>query len=348
MPDNPDLRAELGDLDPTLLARYLTGEASREEAEEVERWIAERPDRAVLVEQLREVRRIAGEVEQESYDVEAAWHKMRGTAPAAAARPPLRLVVDRPSAPMRVARRLAVAASLLIAVGAGTWLAVREQGGVPAESVAYREIATRPGQRADVYLSDGTHVVLAAGSRLRFPAPLAQESREVYLEGEAVFEVTHNEDWPFLVRTAHGVTEDLGTKFSMRAFPADSTVTVAVVEGMVALRRDREPGAVLRPGDLGRLTADGRLETERGVALDRYFAWAEGRLVFTDTPLSEVLPELTRWYDLHVELADPSLAARRLTITVTTESTDELLRYIALALAVRYERQGRTVTFYPQ
>jgi ferric-dicitrate binding protein FerR (iron transport regulator) len=207
-------------------------------------------------------------------------------------------------------------------------------------------VATRRGERAEVYLSDGTRVTLGAASRLRFSAPLRKTSRDVYLEGEAVFEVTHNPKWPFVVRAAHAVTEDLGTRFSMRAYPTDSVVTVAVAEGKVALRGDRESGAVLGQGDVGMLTRGGRLETQHGVPLEPYLAWADGRLVFTNTPLSDVLPQLARWRDLDVRTHGLSADTLFLTATFTTESTDELLRYIALTLDVRQERRGRTVTFH--
>jgi transmembrane sensor len=171
-------------------------------------------------------------------------------------------------------------------------------------------------------------------------------SRDVYLEGEAVFEVKHDPKWPFLVRTAHAVTEDLGTRFDLRAYPADSVVTVAVAEGKVALRRDHGPGTVLGAGDLGRLTADGRLETQHGASLEPYLAWTDGRLAFANTRLSDVLPQIARWHDLDIRVRGLSADTLFLTATFTTESTDELLRYIALVLDIRYERQGRTVTFY--
>lgn len=333
------------------LARYFAGECSREDVRRFERWVAEQPEREELVDQLRTAWRLFGEMEQEpqAFDTQVAWAKLSGgmDSQVRPTQPPvLQLIVNRESSVARAVRRVAVAATLLLAVGAGSWLMLRERFTAAAAPAQLREVATRPGQRADVYLSDGTRVTLGAVSRLRFSAPLGKTSRDVYLEGEAVFEVTHDPKWPFLVRTAHAVTEDLGTRFGIRSYLADSVVSVAVAEGKVALRRDREPGTVLGPGDLGRLTADGRLETQRGAPLEPYLAWADGRLVFANTPLSEVLPQLARWHDLDVRVRGLSADTLFLTATFTTESTDELLRYIALVLDIRYERRGRAVTFH--
>lgn len=333
------------------LARYFAGECSRIELRRFEQWLAEQPARQELVDQLRAAWRAFGEMPQESqpFDTQAAWAKVSdgiGHQVRSSQAPVLRLTVNRQTAASRTVRRAAVAATLLLAFGTGSWAVLRERVADPAVASQMREVATRPGQRAEVYLSDGTRVTLGAASRLRFSAPLGKTSRDIYLEGEAIFEVIHDPKWPFFVRTAHAVTEDLGTRFGMRAYAADSMVTVAVTEGKVALGRDRQPGAVLGPGDLGRLTASGRLETRRGVPLDEYLGWADGRLVFTDTPLSDVLPQIARWHDIDVRVRGLSADTLFLTATFTTESADELLRYIALTLDVGYERRGRIVTLY--
>jgi ferric-dicitrate binding protein FerR (iron transport regulator) len=101
----------------------------------------------------------------------------------------------------------------------------------------------------------------------------------------------------------------------------------------------------LHPGQLATLFPRAR-PTVSQVDTSIYLAWTEGRLVFTKTPLREAARELARWYDLDVRLADKSLANRHVTASFKDESPAEVLEYLANALDVRYERDGRTVTFY--
>ena len=121
-----------------------------------------------------------------------------------------------------------------------------------------------------------------------------------------------------------------------------------VAHGKVAFgqARDSAAGTVLSVGDLGRLDTAGVVTVRSGVDVRRYTAWTEGRLEFVNTPLSEVVSQLERWYDLDITLADSGLGARPLTATLGHQSTDEMLRLLAASLDVRVQRDGRRVTLY--
>jgi transmembrane sensor len=84
------------------------------------------------------------------------------------------------------------------------------------------------------------------------------------------------------------------------------------------------------------------------VDVDAYLAWMRGRLVFADTPVREVLPQLGRWYDVDLKLGDTALADARLSATLDAEALPEALHLLAVALDVRIERQGRTAVLYPR
>jgi transmembrane sensor len=153
---------------------------------------------------------------------------------------------------------------------------------------------------------------------------------------------------PFRVHAGRAVTEVLGTKFDVRAYREDSTVAVAVAEGSVAVEpTDRPPASlVLHHGDLAHLDSTGDVKVEHGIAIDQYLAWTEGRLEFVNAPLREVIPELVRWYDLDIRLADSNLATRPLTASLGTESADEMLRLLEASLQVRVERHRQVVTLH--
>jgi len=216
---------------------------------------------------------------------------------------------------------------------------------MPSRPAAPREYATARGQRAEFRLKDGTRIVLSVASRLRVPADYGTRERSLYLEGEAYFDVRHDPGRRFVVHTAHAATEDLGTRFDVRSYEGDSTVQVVVAEGRVALRA-RAADTLVTPGQLGVATAGGALVVRDRVDVDRYLGWTTGRLSFDNTPLSDALPQLGRWYDLDLRLADRSLASLPLTATFKNQTTTQVLDLVAQALGLRLERDGRVVTFY--
>jgi transmembrane sensor len=214
---------------------------------------------------------------------------------------------------------------------------------------APREYLTRPAQRADFHLKDGTHVLLGVASRLVVPAAFGTGDREVFLEGEAYFDVRHDAASKFLVHTATAVTEDIGTAFVVRAYPADSGAQVAVAEGRVVLHSGTAPdghGTLLSRGQVGKTDRGGPVSVLDAGDLAPYLGWTEGRLVFKDAPLREALPRLSRWFDLDFTLSDSSLGSRRLTASLGDQPTPEMLDLLALSLGVRLERRGDRVTLY--
>jgi ferric-dicitrate binding protein FerR (iron transport regulator) len=239
------------------------------------------------------------------------------------------------------------AAAAVVALFAGAWWMAPVGGSArgSGERVT-REYATERGQLMRVRLPDGTSVTLGAASRLHYVGEGA--TREVALEGEAVFNVVHDARHPFVVRAGGAVARDIGTTFGVRAYPGDSGARVVVAEGSVSLRaagRAATAARVLEPGELGRVERGGTPEVTR-VNAARYLSWADGRLEFDDVPLREVAAQLSRWYDVDVLLADSALGARRFTGSFQGESVDQVLAALAPPLHARYERRGRTVVLH--
>ena len=331
-----------------LIARYVTGDCSAAEAEAVRAWAAVVPARARYLDELEQSWRAAGAAPQQ-WDSAAGWAAVRDrlAGPRPAHRPALAATGSAWT------RRLA-AAGIVIAAAALTFR-VFAPGAHHRPPAPMRTVTTRRGELADVYLSDGTRVRLGTMSTLRFASPLGARERDVYLEGEALFDVAHDSLAPFTVRTRQGTARDLGTRFDVAAYPLDSTMTVAVAEGRVLVAAPHEAAscgdgsasAVLGAGDLGRLDGGACVRVHRGASIARYLAWTDHRLVFENAPLREVLPSLGRWYDVDFRLADSALAGRRLTATLTSQSLPELMRELSLAIDVRIRQRGRVVTLSP-
>jgi transmembrane sensor len=208
------------------------------------------------------------------------------------------------------------------------------------------------GQRAQFQLLDGTRVLLGPGSTLRYDTTtFGRSTRDLQLDGQAHFTVAHDPRRPFLVRTARTVTEDLGTEFAITDYIGDSAGVVVVASGTVVVRSvlgdTSRPATLLRGGDLVRLGAEGRTTVRRGVDVMTSLAWTEGRLVFDDTPVGEVVTQLNRWYGGEVRLADPSLAALRFTAAYGAAAESTVVRELATAIGARVRRRDGSTLIVP-
>jgi ferric-dicitrate binding protein FerR (iron transport regulator) len=350
------------EIDWDRLARYVSGEATAHEREGIERWASADPARLALLHSLEG--RWRATRSPETWDVDRAWSRMAA-----------KLAEPHPAAtedvvPLDAARRHRIAsarprwsarlfplaaAAVLVAGVVFVWRRFTPEP-VPAAATLTAtsgEVATAVGERRTLDLPDGSHVVLGAASTLRIDTAYGRGSRQVSLEGQALFRVTHDSTRPFVVHAAGTLAEDLGTEFDVRAYPGDSIVRVAVIEGAVAVRRAQttDSAALLRPRDVARIDATGGAAPVilHDQDVERLVAWTAGELNFRDATLTEVARELERWFDVDVRVTSEAIAGRRYTVNgLRTESLDDLLGVIDLSLPdVVIERQGRVVTFSP-
>jgi transmembrane sensor len=238
-----------------------------------------------------------------------------------------------------------------VLAGGGIWASAHIRARQVAEAPRpMRVYETSRGERAEFRLGDGSRVMLNVASRLRVPADFGDQTRNVYLEGGAYFEVVHDSTRPFAVQAGDLVARDLGTEFTVGAYPEQRHARVVVREGLVALHTsgvtDATAGTTLRPGQQGRLDDAGVPKVQRADTTAE-FAWTGGTLVFDGTPLRDALPQLGRWFDLEFRLSDSSLGRIQLAATLTNQPTDDALRFLAASLGLRAERQAQVVTFYP-
>jgi ferric-dicitrate binding protein FerR (iron transport regulator) len=213
-------------------------------------------------------------------------------------------------------------------------------------------IATDRGERSSFELIDGTHVDLNADSKLTLSPEFGQGTRDVKLEGEAYFNVTHVDGRPFRVHTLEGDVRVMGTAFNVHAYADEKEAQVAVSEGKVALSASSSAGAaqadtvVLEPQQLG-VMADRRVrELRHGVDLRSHTAWKEGRLVFDDAAFSEVVRRLERWYNIEIDVRTSGAVIDRLNAVFEEESVREVISDIAIALDLKFKIQGSHITFW--
>lgn len=318
-----------------LIDRYLAHQCAEVERDLVERWLEEESSRLIIAELLSEAA-----AARTQYSSKASLSR-RAELLTAMPRQPPRVVQLKP------VRLVAFAATISVVVLLGWRLYAGSYTASPAGPV--RIATTPPGQRAILYLADGTRVMLGVASTLRSPAEFGTGRREVDLTGEAYFEVSADERRPFVVRAGDVVARDMGTSFLVRAYPDEPHARIVVREGRVAMGGVGNPDTArlsqIAPGQLGRLLDDGSPVVEPADTA-AYFSWTEGRLTIDNKPLREALPQLSRWFDLDFRLGDSALANIPLTATLGSRLSPDMLDLLARSLGARQERTGRTVTLY--
>ena len=178
----------------------------------------------------------------------------------------------------------------------GQAVAYSESGRLAA---GHLQLVTPKGGVYQVTLTDGTKVWLNAASTLKYPAHFADGKREVFLTGEAYFEVAKDSDHPFLVSTPEQGVEVLGTQFNVTAYPDELSTKTTLVEGRVRISTTTS-GTVhdLNPGQQG--IANGPDTQVKNVSISQFTAWKDGYFSFDETPFPEVLEQLARWYDINI------------------------------------------------
>jgi transmembrane sensor len=336
-------------IDIELIDRYLAGTATPDEAAIVDAWAAKRTENAQLVDTLR-----ATEPTPPS-DAQAVWSRIAARLAAAAATPKPELKLHRTSKPFAsppTRKRWLIASGVTIAAAASLLLVLKtREPATPTPPAAPKQYASTKGQRAELRLTDGTRVILAPDSRLIVPATFDSTDRTLELEGQAYFDVIHNDARPFSVKAGQAFIRDLGTRFDVRAFANEANVRVVVTHGKIQLGRSMAPidsTRLVSAGQLSRLSNnEDNATTPQRIDTTRYVSWTRGVLVFDRTPVPEALAELARWYDVDIRVASDSLTHLTLTATLRDQSLTEVINVVALALHASAHRQGRIVTLRP-
>jgi ferric-dicitrate binding protein FerR (iron transport regulator) len=351
-------------IDSAVLLRFIGGTASAAERAAVEQWIAADPSHREEVARLTRTWELAAEPREPAWDTKALWRRIESqlhspstkidtSAPARSRHSQTRPLVLIPSQPRSrwatTLTRLAAAAAIVAGIATTSRLWMGPEPGEHDTIPSMRTVATKRGERAELRLADGTKVVLGAASTLRIPSTYGSPVRDLYLDGEAYFEVTHDESRPMRVHTARTMAEDLGTRFVVNAYDSQTTDHVAVAEGIVALRggTTTDP-VVLHARDVGRVSVGGAVKAVRGVSVDRYFSWIDGVIQFDDELVADAIPVLERQYDIDIRVTSASLARRRFTGSFRAGDVDEFLKGLAFLLDANYERRGRDVKLTPR
>jgi ferric-dicitrate binding protein FerR (iron transport regulator) len=224
------------------------------------------------------------------------------------------------------------------------------------------------GEKSQVILPDGTHVWINSGSRIVYPAKYDVNNRNVYLEGEAYFDVTKQHGKPFMVKTKDINIKVLGTAFNVKGYASDKTVETTVVRGLVKVESaaDQQNSIFVNPNEKAVYTKlDKQMTTTMNSVVNTsskpikrsvepiavikinpepVTCWKDQLLVFTDETFEDMVIKMERWYNIKITIMDPNLKKERFNGKfVHNETVYQVLEAIKLTTPIKYTNKDNEI-----
>ncbi|HBL75449.1 MAG: hypothetical protein A2W90_03795 [Bacteroidetes bacterium GWF2_42_66] len=221
----------------------------------------------------------------------------------------------------------------------------------PVNGNSFNQIIIPFGKRSDILLSDGTKVQLNSGSKLVYPPVFRGKSREVFVEGEAYFEVSENKNRPFFVRTESFRIKVLGTKFVVQAYKNEEEHNTILVEGKVSLTttdsKTRAKTYELSPNQKATFSEnknDFSISTVDNV--ESYIAWIHGYLNFENEDLISLTKRISRYYNVNIEINTQNINSTFSGKLDLKEEPERILNGLSIIFKTKYEKRGDKFVFY--
>jgi transmembrane sensor len=222
-----------------------------------------------------------------------------------------------------------------------------------------KTFAAAYGERKNFQLPDGCMVTLNGGSKIHINEHYGISSRDIYLEGEAFFDVKHNKELPFIVHTSAMDIKALGTAFDVKAYPDEKITEASLVNGLVevTLKADknykvmlhpnqkvqwREPDGNPEPGEKTKISENSAVQditrTDEGAVKET--AWTQNKLVFAHESFEDIAILLERWYGVKIEFEDDSVRHYRFTGSFEKEKLSTVLLFLKESKKFNYDIQS--------
>lgn len=215
--------------------------------------------------------------------------------------------------------------------------------GVESESMVYNKLEIPRGGEFCLTLSDGTRVWLNSETSIQYPVAFGAKERRVFVQGEAYFEVAKDAKKPFTVQFMSSSVTVLGTSFNIRAYPEEKRSQTTLAEGSV---RIYSPGSsmLLKPGEQAEVSALSGEMVKQEVEVKNFTSWKDGRFVFEQQPLEDIMRTLERWYDIRVIFKDEG--AKRISLSGNMKrygDFSQVMKMLQMTGDVRFELHGNDV-----
>ena len=220
----------------------------------------------------------------------------------------------------------------------------------PVDGKSFNQVIVPLGKRSNVLLSDGTRVWLNSGSRLVYSPIFKGKSREVFLEGEAFFEVSFDINKPFFVRTDVCRVKVLGTKFLVRSFTNENEFNTVLIEGKVSLATNSKmftKEVELSPNQMAELsgsTDNFRISEVKNV--ENYITWIYGYIDFQDEDIVSLTNRISRYYNVVIEVRLSNVRTKFSGKLDLKEDPERILSGLSIITKTKFEKQGNKYVIY--
>lgn len=242
-----------------------------------------------------------------------------------------------------VFRMMQLAAILVLGLILGYTLNSVRKAATP---VYYTSLAPR-GSVSEMYLPDGTHIFLNSGSEIKYSVDGAEHMREIFLSGEAWFQVAKNKEKPFLVHTSSYDVLVKGTSFNVKAYPDEKEVVTTLDEGCLQVRSTDElkltEEPVLKPGEQLIYNKESKKMHIDEVNTRWYSSWKDNKLVFINMSLKDLGVLLERKFGVEIEITDQNILNYHYDGTIKDETIIEVLDILKHTLPIQYRIVGQKI-----
>lgn len=238
----------------------------------------------------------------------------------------------------QIGYELAKIAAILILFWGGTKL--YETTSVKENVIAYQTLYVPAGQRAELILPDSTHVRLNARSKLVYPISFGKDIRQVELNGEAYFDVIHNEKQPFVVKTPQMDIQVLGTEFNVTAYSSSSDFEVALLRGCIELSSPRL-SSNYRMKEKEHIRLQNNKLISKDISDYDYFRWKEGLICFNNESVATIIEKLKLYYDIDIKVYNQKFINSRYTGKFRTkDGIEQVLRVLQIEHKFTYTKNN--------
>lgn len=323
----------------SLLPLYFEGQLNEEQIKAVEDWVNESEEHRSIAADMAAIYHSTDQLfVLQHVDTEAAWKKMDG-----------KIRKDRFKVLLRKIER--VAAVLLVPVlMVSLYQFYSSTHSATEPLVSY---TTNPGMTGTITLPDGSMVTLNSNSRITYPQEFSSKNRYVSLQGEAYFSVTKDAHHPFIVSTpCQASVKVYGTHFNVDAYPEDKQVTATLEEGSIALRyltgSNQWKEAKIEPGEQIIYSASNRNIKVLGAEVDVCTSWKDGKLIFRNTSVKDVLRSLSKRFDVTFDVRNPQVYHNSFTGTLDRQRLDRILEILSISSNMHFKYESADDTSQKQ
>ena len=264
---------------------------------------------------------------QKGIDVEKNWHQLHA-----------RIHHRKQKSQLLIWIRNIAAILLLPLLGLSAYL-YYQTNTLKSKPAGLLETTTAYGVRTKITLSDGSEVWLNSGSTLSYPEHFTEDKRQVILSGEAFFKVKSDKDHRFDVQTSDGITVSAyGTEFNVQAYAEEPEIKATLAEGHIQIDQINQPASQeLIPGEQAVYSRHTQQMQVRKANLLVETAWKDGKLVFRRTPMEEIAKQLSRHFNVNIQLQGKEIFDYTYSATFTTETLAEILSLLEKTAPIRCE-----------